>query len=83
MEDKRLKKAISTFLVLILIVTSFCFTSFEVEAKTVKSVKSSSKTVMSSKVGSKTVKFNANGGIVAGALKTKKGHVIIKQLICF
>ena len=31
---------------------------------------------MSSKVGSKTVKFNANGGIVAGALKTKKGHVI-------
>ena len=48
----------------------------KLKQKLLKNGKSSSKTVMSSKVGSKTVKFNANGGIVAGALKTKKGHVI-------
>lgn len=40
---------------------------------TVKKAKSEAKSKV--KIGSKTVKFNANGGILAGSLKTKSGYI--------
>lgn len=143
-----MKKFLSSFLALVLLVTSFCFADFNAYAKTVKSgklsasvsstiytgnkatitvkynkkkikkgatfkssnkkiatvtknggvikgvkkgnatitVKYKKKTVKlkitvkkastaSAKVGNKTVKFNANGGIIGGSLKTKSGYI--------